>query len=278
MKHRRTQRPAALVASRGSHTGVVPVDESLRETAVARLVAAGCVAAQEEAEELLVAAPDPTALDAMLRRRESGEPLAWITGVVRFCDHTIHVDPGVYVPRIQTEELARRAAAKLARAGQAVDLCTGAGAVAVHLAAAAPTALVVGVDIDLTSASCARRNGVHAVVGDLDASLRSRAFDVVTAVAPYVPTDAMRLLPADVQRYEPSHALHGGDDGLDVVRRVVLGAARLLTPGGALLVELGGDQGRHLLPTLEASGFDRAEFWFDEDGELRGVQATFQQP
>ena len=72
--------------------------------------------------------------------------------------------------------------------------------------------------------------------------LRPGAFDLVTAVAPYVPTGALRLLPADVQRYEPRRALDGGTDGLDLVRRVVEAAARLLRPGGWLLVEVGGDQ------------------------------------
>jgi release factor glutamine methyltransferase len=92
-------------------------------------------------------------------------------------------------------------------------------------------------------------------------------------VAPYVPTGDIRLLPADVQRYEPRLALDGGNDGLDLVRRIVGAAARLLRPGGWLLVELGGDQDRALSPTLATHGFDFAEAWFDEDGDLRGLAA-----
>ena len=80
--------------------------------------------------------------------------------------------------------------------------------------------------------ACARRNGVAAVRGDLAAPLRGGSFDVVTAVAPYVPTGALRLLPADVQRHEPVRALDGGPDGLGVVARVIDDAARLLHPGG----------------------------------------------
>jgi release factor glutamine methyltransferase len=244
---------------------------------ISRLSASGCVAAGEEAEQLLAAAPDDETLEAWVRRRERGEPLAWITGTVRFCGHSVHVDRGVYVPRRQTEELARRGAAVLATsAGRAADLCTGSGAVALHLRAAVPAAAVVGVEIDGLSAACARRNGVNVVVADVDAPLRPAAFDVVTAVPPYVPTAGIRLLPADVQRYEPRLALDGGDDGLDVARRLVLAAGRLLRPGGWLLIELGGDQDRALRPALRAAGFASGNPWFDEEGDLRGVIAQYE--
>jgi release factor glutamine methyltransferase len=240
---------------------------------ISRLMAAGCVAADEEADELLAAAPDGATLEAWIRRREQGEPLAWIIGTLSFCGHALHVEPGVYVPRLQSEELARRAAALVPDQGRAVDLCTGAGAIGVHLMAETPTATVVGVDIDIRAVACARRNGVPALVGDLGHPLGSRAFDVVTAVAPYVPTGGLRFLPADVQRYEPRLALDGGADGLNLVRRVVASAARLLRPGGSLLIELGAEQDQALLPTLEASGFDPPDTWFDEDGDLRGLSA-----
>ncbi len=241
---------------------------------VGRLVAAGCVAADEEAAELVGAAPDPATLEDWVQRREAGEPVAWITGVLRFGGRALHVTPGVYVPRIQTEELAERAAALLPMGGRALDLCTGAGAVAAYLGAAVPTASVIGIDVDLRAAACARRNGVRAIVGDLDGPLRSHPdFDVVTAVAPYVPTGGLRLLPADVQRYEPRRALDGGADGLDLVRRIVAAAGRLLRPGGWLLVEVGGDQDEELVAALAAHGFDAVESWHDEDGDLRGLAA-----
>lgn len=239
-----------------------------------RLATAGCVAAAEEAAALLAAAPDGATLDAWVGRRETGEPLPWITGRVTFCGRLLHVAPGVYVPRRQSEELARRAAALLPTHGRALDLCTGAGAVAAHLAGAVPTATVLGIDRDLRAAACARRNGVRALVADLAAPLRGHPpVDVVTAVAPYVPTAAIELLPADVQRHEPRVALDGGADGLEVVRQVVAAASRLLRPGGWLLVELGGEQDVALAPTLAASGFDPVTAWWDDDGDLRGLAA-----
>jgi release factor glutamine methyltransferase len=134
-----------------------------------------------------------------------------------------------------------------------------------------PTAGVVGVDIDARAVACARRNRVPAVVDDLGQSLRNGVFDVVTAIPPYVPTGDLRLLPADVQRYEPRQALDGGSDGLDVVRRVVAAATRLLRDGGWLLLEVGGDQDVLLAATLDRCGFDETDRWFDEDGDLRGL-------
>ena len=244
------------------------------EAVVARLEAAGCVAADEEAADYVALAPDDATLEAWLRRREAGEPSAWITGTLSFCGRPLHVDRGVFVPRDQTEELARRAAALLPEGGRGLDLCTGTGAVAAHLRAVRPGATVIGTDVDPRAAANAGRNGVPAVVTDLDAALAPPiTFDVITAVAPYVPRDDLHLLPADVQRHEPRVALDGGADGLDVVRRVVAVARRRLRPGGWLLVEIGGAQDDALAPDLGRAGFTDFTTWRDEDGDLRGLAA-----
>lgn len=253
---------------------MVSFPSSLALTVVRRLAAAGCTAAEDEARELLAGASHEVMLESWMRRREAGEPLAWITGSVQFSGQCVSVHPGVFVPRPQSEELARRAGQFLAtNGGRAVDLCTGAGAIALYLMTAAPQAAVLGVDIDVRAVLCARRNGVVTVQGDLDEALRSKSFNLVTAVAPYVPSTALRLLPADVQRYEPRLALDGGSDGLSLLRRIVIAAARLLRPGGRLLIEVGGDQDDGLARDLSANGFELVESWFDEDGDLRGLSA-----
>lgn len=243
-----------------------------------RLEAAGCVAADEEAEDMIGRAPDRATLDSWVERRTSGEPLAWIVGCMTFCGLEVAVDAGIYVPRAQTEELARRAGRLLPAGGRAADLCCGVGAVACYLRSAGVGAAVVGTDIDPRAARCARRNGIPVVTCDLGASLRPATFDLVTAVAPYVPTGGIRFLPADVQRFEPRLALDGGPDGLAVVRRVVAAAAGLLRPGGWLVTEIGGDQDRGLAPALDAAGFSPAELWRDEDGDLRGAAARLVDP
>ncbi len=253
---------------------VAPVGWS-NERVASRLRAAGCVAAEEEAIELIAAAPDDVALEALLARREQGEPLAWITGATEFCGQRVRVDAGVYVPRRQTEVLASRAATLLAtraRPALAADLCTGSGAVAMVLMAV-PEARVVAVDSDLRAVRCAERNGVHVVMGDLGQSLARGTFDLVTAVAPYVPTAELQFLPRDVQRYEPRRSLDGGTDGAELLRRLVASAAELLVPGGWLLTELGGEQDELLAGVFDALGFSSVVTWRDEEEDLRGVAA-----
>lgn len=244
-----------------------------RDRLIGRLVAAGCVAAAEEADLLLDDHPDPTTLGERLVRREAGEPLAWIIGHVRFCGRRIRVDRGVYVPRPQTEELARRGAAVLPVGGRAVDLCCGSGAIAAHLAALDPTATTVATDLDRLAATCASGNDVPAVVCDLGTGLRGNAFDLVTVVAPYVPSGSIALLPEDSRRHEPIAALHGGPDGLDLVRRAAADALRLLVAGGWLLTEIGGDQDGLLADELAALGFVDITTWRDDEGDLRGIAA-----
>lgn len=238
---------------------------------VERLRAAGCVAAEEEAVELRRVSTGAD-LEQLVRRRIDGEPLAWVVGSIRFGALRLAVEAGVYVPRAQSVELARRAVEVVPADGLAADLCCGCGAIAATIVEARPAATVLGADVDPLAVRCARRNGVLAFQADLSAApLRDGAVDVVTAVAPYVPTGELRLLPADVQAHEPSLALDGGHDGLALVRGVIATAARLLRPGGSLLVELGGDQDAALADDL--AGFDDVVTWHDEDGDLRGLHA-----
>jgi release factor glutamine methyltransferase len=238
-----------------------------------RLRAAGCVAADAETDELLAADPDERTLERWIERRETGEPLAWIVGATTFCGVRVAVDPGVFVPRPQSEELARRAAAATPPRGRVADLCTGSGAIAAAVKHLAPSSIVIGTDIDPRAARCAHRNGVAAVVGDVGAALRPRSFDVVVAVAPYVPTDEMPFLPPDVCRFEPARALDGGADGLDAIRRIAEDATRLLVATGMLHVEVGGEQAGRLSALLVQLGFDAIETSADEDGLVRGVAA-----
>jgi release factor glutamine methyltransferase len=137
---------------------------------------------------------------------------------------------------------------------------------------------VVAVDVDERAVRNARRNGVPSVVGDMGAPLRDESFDVVTCVAPYVPTDELAYLPADVRRHEPRTALDGGGDGLDLVRRAIDDAARILTPGGWFLTEIGGDEESAVTTLLDTAGFDRVSPWHDDEGDLRGIEARRRSP
>lgn len=239
------------------------------------LIAAGCVAASEEADDLLdAAAGDDRVLDDLVSRRTRGEPLAWLTGEVTFCGLRLAVAPGVYVPRWQTEPLARRAATLLPRAGVAADLCTGTGAIAAVLAAVMPAARVLATELDPTAVQCARGNGVEVFAGFLDDPLPvafEHGIDVLTAVVPYVPTNSLHLLPRDVLAFEPRVALDGGKDGTVLLAEVVRRSTRWLRPGGWLLLELGGDQADPIGRLLRQVGFEGIDVMADEDGDPRAI-------
>ena len=242
------------------------------------LADAGFVAAAEEARELLDrAAGDAQLLEALVARRLTGEPLAWITGSVSFCGQEIGVDRGVYVPRWQSEALALRAVERLPANGVAVDVCTGAGAIAKTLMTRRPGARVVATDLDERAVACARRNGVKAHRGDLLAPL-PRALegriDVVIGVVPYVPTGDLRLLQRDTLTFESTVSYDGGDDGTALLRRVVADGPRFLRSGGALLLELGGRQADALEDDLARRRFVDLEVLRDEEGDVRGIEAT----
>jgi release factor glutamine methyltransferase len=252
-------------------------DRLTRTDLVRRLRAAGCVAAEEEADELLGAAVGSEQLSSMLARRVEGEPLAWIVGSVFFCGVRVLVHPGVYVPRWQSEPLVRRGAALVQHGGRVVDLCTGSGALALALKSLAPLAHVVGTEIDKVACACARSNGVEVYEGELDSALPPEfegTVDLVIGVVPYVPTGELEFLPRDVLHYEPRCALDGGLDGTEFLRRALLSASGLLRDAGVVLLELGGEEDTVIRPALADSGFVAVESILDEDGDLRGIEAV----
>src|SRR5918994_4126537 len=251
--------------------------ELTRTRVVDALARGGFVSPDAEADALIAAVAEGVGpLDELVRRRLGGEPLAWITGSVRFCGAQIRVRPGVFVPRPHTEILATAASALLPDDGVCVDLCTGSGAVAVVVMATHPGAKVVGTDIDPVAVACARENGVDARLGDFDEplphSLRGRV-DIMTAVVPYVPTEALHLLPRDVLAHDPRRALDGGDGGTAMLVRAAEAAARLVRPGGSVLLELGGTQANLVSARLRALGFERIGVHRDDDGFDRALEA-----
>lgn len=219
------------------------------EGVVESLRAAGCVFAEEEAGLLVEAATTTVDLRSLVERRVAGLPLEQVLGWAEFRGLRIEVDPGVFVPRRRTELLVTWAVALARPAAVVVDLCCGSGALAAALAGEIEGAQVYAVDIDAAAAGCAGRNleplGGQALEGDLYAPLPEElrgSVDLLVVCAPYVPSDAIRLMPPEARLHEPRSALDGGPDGLDVVRQVIAQAPQWLGPGGHLLVETSADQ------------------------------------
>lgn len=214
---------------------------------VARLRAAGCVWAEDEAAALEEAAATPGALEALVARRVAGEPLETVLGWVEFLGRRLVVAPGVFVPRRRTELLARLAITQVADRRRRdelspvmVEMCCGVAPVASCLGRHG--AEVHAADVSTAALACARSNAQAADLhlGDLYDALPARLLgriDVLAANAPYVPSDRIATMPPEARDHEPLLALDGGPDGADLHRRLAAGAADWLAPGGVLLVE-----------------------------------------
>ena len=228
---------------------------------VARLRGSGSVFAEDEAGLLVAQARTPDELEAMVEQRAAGLPLEVIVGWAEFCGLRIVVEPGVFVPRRRTEVVVREAVA-FARPGAVVlDLCCGSGAVGAAINAVVEGVELYASDIEPAAVRCARRNleplGGRVFEGDLfeplPASLRGR-IDLLVVNAPYVPTEAIALMPPEAREHEPHITLDGGADGVDIQRRVADGAGEWLAPGGHLLIETSREQADHTVQAFLGAG------------------------
>lgn len=254
--------PCAVPGVRATGAERNPVPPLPPSWVVARLRAAGCVFAEDEARVLTATARTGGELADLVERRVAGLPLEQVVGWAEFRGLRIAVEPGVFVPRRRTEFLVELALATLAGAQPVVvDLCCGSGALATAIATELPRARVHAADIEPAAVRCARRNlaalGGRVHQGDLFAALpdglRGR-IDAVVANVPYVPSSAIASMPPEARDHEPAVALDGGDDGLDVLRRVAAGAPDWLAPGGRLFIETSERQADAAAEEFAASG------------------------
>ena len=214
--------------------------------------------------------------DGYVVRRQGREPVAYIRGRRAFRTIELEVSPDVLIPRPETETLVDVALEALAAvpaegggiAGGrfeplALDVGTGSGCIALALAAEDPFVHVVAVDVDEAAVKVARRNAARLGLGargdnargDLFAGLPpEQRFDVIVSNPPYVPAAEYEALEPNVREYEPRLALHGGEDGLDVYRRLVPAAALRLRPGGTLAVEAGAGQAASVRALFAGAG------------------------
>ncbi|MBT2498305.1 peptide chain release factor N(5)-glutamine methyltransferase [Agromyces sp. ISL-38] len=260
---------------------------AIRDGVVARLAAAGVPDPEVDAELLIghvlglsrggvqaklvmdgeLGEPDAAAIDALVARRARREPLQHLTGRAAFRSLELHVGPGVFVPRPETEEVAQLAIDALRAAAEpepiAVDLGSGTGAIALALATEVPHARVWAVENSPEAFPWTRRNveavaapNLDLVFADLAVALPELDGRVAVVVSnpPYVPLNEMPRDP-EVRLYDPEPALYGGADGLDVVRALSRRALGLLRPGGVLVIEHGERQSAGIAALLASDGW-----------------------
>lgn len=240
-------------------------------------------------------------------RRGAGEPLQYITGEVGFRYLTIAVKPGVLIPRPETEVLVSEAMGELhlPRAvdhveqttdGQeslvsadipsieVLDLCTGTGCIACSIAYEYPAATVLASDVSPEAVSLAQENAeklglesrVNVIESDLFAAFEATSherFDLIVSNPPYIPSNVLLSLDREVVEFEPRLALDGGEDGLDIFRRILDPAEYCLKPGGVLAVELHEDCLQKAAHSLSEKGFEGVRIAKDLAGRDRIIIA-----
>lgn len=219
------------------------------------------------------------AYTGLLNKRFVGQPIQYITGEAEFYGLPFRVTPHVLIPRPETEHLVEKAIELTAEFPfpRIVDVGAGSGAVAVALAHSLPAATITSIDLSAAALAVARenaeRNGVADRVrflhGDLLEQVIGEQFELVVSNPPYVPDSDRPALAVEVREYEPELALFAGSDGLDIYRRLIPAARKVLQPGGYLLLEIGFGQAAAVGGLLEVAGFERIESTPDLQGIAR---------
>ena len=240
---------------------------------VARLRAAGCVFAEQEAAQLRARFPDGSARENAVRRREQGTPLEHVLGYAVFAGIRVAVDPGVFIPRRRAEPLVELcvSAARPLPSARVVDLGCGSGAIAAAVSARLPQGVVLAVDDDPVAVACARRNavehGFEVYAGDwfdgLPVTYQGRV-DVAVAYLPHVPLAFLGGLASDYRAAEPLATVYGGADGLDPLRTVLTRAPRWLGADGVVVTMSAPAQEGDVRAVAAERGW-RVRTWEDDD-------------
>ena len=215
----------------------------------------------------------------LIARRRNHEPVQYITGEQEFCGLCFQVQPGVLIPRPETELLAE-AVFTDAKGKRVLDMCTGSGCIAVTVAKLGSPAFMAASDYSADALAVARRNAalleadVTFFQGDLFEHVEGM-YDIIVSNPPYIKSSVVDELMPEVRAYEPRLALDGTEDGLLFYRRIAAEAKDYLVPGGRLLFEIGHDQGETVPEILFAEGYKFVEVKKDYAGLDRMVFAVW---
>ena len=228
-------------------------------------------------------APFTNQFDALITRRTTREPVAYLLGMREFYGRPFVVQPGVLIPRPETELLVDVALewVEAIGAGTVADVGTGSGCIAITLALEVPGLTITATDRSADALAVAKANA--GVLGAADAITWRETdllagvdgpLDLIVSNPPYVPERERASLSADVRDFEPAQALFAGADGLDVIRRLIPQAIFRLRPGGALIMEVGEGQWPAVTTMLEQAGCASVDWHVDLQGIPRIVAAA----
>ena len=217
----------------------------------------------------------------LIQRRAKAEPVAYLVGFREFFSLDFNVNASVLIPRPDTETLVRTALDQLkGRDNPSVlDIGTGSGCIAVAIAVNYQSANVTAVDISTDALAVATKNvdkhsmtdRIRLLQSDVFSNVPAEKFDVIVSNPPYIRTDEMAGLDADVRNHEPVGALVGGADGLDIVRRIISEAPNYLTDNGYLLLEIDGQQAEPVADLLRQQSYKNVDIEKDLSGIPRVV-------
>jgi release factor glutamine methyltransferase len=214
---------------------------------------------------------------AVLQRRLSGEPIAYILGFREFYGLPLKVTPATLIPRPDTETLVEAAFQKISVdvAWDILDLGTGTGAVALAIAKHRPTCNLIGLDASVEALALAIENAQHLdlknvrfIKSNWFSDLAAERFNLIVSNPPYIAEGDCHLTQGDL-RFEPRSALVSGVDGLDDIRRIIQDAPNYLKPNGWLMLEHGYDQAHSVASLLKGHGFSQIDHAQDLAGTLR---------
>jgi len=219
-------------------------------------------------------------------RRVGREPLQYILGTQEFCGLEFHVNRAVLIPRPETELLVEYAAQRIPAERKAIiaDVCTGSGCIAVAIARKRPCARVIATDLSNPSLAVARQNALYHAVderitwleGDLLGALAGQGLegqvDLIVSNPPYIAEADWATLQPEVRLFEPRGALVAGPQGTELHERLLHESGRYLSPGGALIMEIGAGQARAMRRIVEqTTGYKFHRLIYDEAGLERVV-------
>lgn len=236
--------------------------------------------------ERLLSPVELAAARGLAMRRAGREPLQYILGTQEFCGLEFHVDRAVLIPRPETELLVEYAAQRIPAEQKAiiVDVCTGSGCIAVAIARKRPHARVIATDLSNPSLAVARQNAVYHAVGeritwlegDLLGAMAGQGLegqvDLIVSNPPYIAEADWATLQPEVRLFEPRGALVAGPQGTELHERLLHQSGRYLSPGGALIMEIGAGQARAMRRIVEQTpGYKFHRLIYDEAGLERVV-------